>query len=309
MALDLSLLGLGLVFAGCGGELFVRGLVGLAVWLRVPAGVVGATVAAFATSSPELTVAVTAASDGRPEIALGDALGSNIVNIGLVVGVVLLLGTTASADISRRDGLTGLAMALLLLVLMLDGDLSRGDGVVLLLTFAGWMATTLRRTLSARGDAIGTVAERRHARALMAALAGLVLLVVAGRLLVTGAKSIGEDLGISTFVVGVVLVSLGTSLPELATAVISRLRGHAEIGLGTALGSNIFNTSFIVGVAAVIAPIGVDRRDVSISLLFGAALVLVLLLGTGEGPLRRWRGVVLAGGYAAAIVTLLAVQG
>jgi cation:H+ antiporter len=309
MAVDLSLLGLGLVFAGTGGELFVRGLVGLAVWLRFPAGVIGATVAAFATSSPELTVAITAAADGRPEIALGDALGSNIVNIGLVVGVVLLLGTTASADISRRDALTGLAMALLLLVLVVDGELSRIDGVVLLLTFAGWMSVTLERALSARSAAVVTVAETRHARAVVTALIGLVFLVVAGRLLVTGAKSIGEDLGISTFVVGVVLVSLGTSLPELATAVISRLRGHAEIGLGAALGSNIFNTSFVVGLAAVIAPIGVDRRDVSISLLFGAALILVLLVGTGGKPLRRWRGVALVGAYTASIVTLLALQG
>jgi cation:H+ antiporter len=308
MAVDLLFLALGVVAAGCGGELFVRGLVGLASWLRVPAGVIGATVAAFATSSPELTVAVTAASEGRPEIALGDALGSNIVNIGLVVGVVLLFGTTSSADLSRRDAATGVSLALLLLVLALDGTLSRADGALLLILFAGWMSLTLVEALRGRSDVVETVAELRHGRAIASSLLGLVLLVVAGRLLVGGAKSIGADLGISTFVVGVVLVSLGTSLPELATAVVSRLRGHVEVGLRAALGSNIFNTSFIVGVAAVLAPIDVVRRDVAISVGFGAALVAVLLVGARAGPLGRWRGVVLLGAYVASVLALLAVQ-
>ncbi len=312
MALDFAMLGLGLLLAGCGGELFVRGLVGVASWLRIPAGVIGATVAAFATSSPELTVAVTAASDGRPEIALGDALGSNAVNIGLVVGVVLLMGATQSSSLSRRDALTGLAMTGLLFVLILDGDVSRRDGGVLMLTFAGWMAATLRDALSARRDdqnAVQTVAERRHARAAGEALVGLLLLVIAGRLLVGAAKAIGAELGISTFVVGVVLVSLGTSLPELATAVIARIRGHVEIGVGAALGSNIFNTSLIIGVAAIIAPIEVGRRDVSISIFFGAALVVLLLVLARREPLPRSRGLVLIGAYVSSLVTLLATQG
>jgi cation:H+ antiporter len=302
------LLGLGLVFAGCGGELFVRGLVGLAAWLRMPAGVIGATVAAFATSSPELTVAVSAAGEGRPEIALGDALGSNIVNIGLVVGVVLALGATSAADVSRRDALTGLAMAFLLLVLVLDEEVSRRDGAVLLIAFAAWLAMTVERALRGRSDIVATVAERRHGRALVAAALGLISLVLAGRLIVAGAKSISEDLGLSTFVVGVVLVSLGTSAPELATAVIARVRGHAEVGLGAAFGSNIFNTSFIIGIAALIAPIGVVRRDVSISVLFGASLVAVVLVGSSGRRLPRWRGLVLLAAYAASILVLLAVQ-
>lgn len=302
------MLGLGLLFAGCGGELFVRGLVGLAAWLRMPAGVIGATVAAFATSSPELTVAVSAAGEGRPEIALGDALGSNIVNIGLVVGVVLALGATSAADVSRRDALTGLAMALLLLVLVLDEEVSRRDGAVLLIAFSAWLAVTVERALRGRSDIVATVAERRHGRALVAAALGLVSLVLAGRLIVAGAKSISEDLGLSTFVVGVVLVSLGTSAPELATAVIARVRGHAEVGLGAAFGSNIFNTSFIIGIAALIAPIGVVRRDVSISVLFGAALVAVVLVGSSGRRLPRWRGFVLLAAYAASIFVLLAVQ-
>jgi cation:H+ antiporter len=138
---------------------------------------------------------------------------------------------------------------------------------------------------------------------------GLLLLVLAGRLLVTGAKSIGEDLGISTFVIGVLLVSLGTSLPELATAIIARVRGHAEIGLSAALGSKIFNTGFVVGLTAVLAPIDLVRRDVSISLFFGVALVLILLVGTRRKSLSRARGIVLVAAYVASLVVLLIAQG
>jgi cation:H+ antiporter len=309
MALDLSYLAIGVALAAVGGEFFVRGLVGLAAWARVPAGVIGATVAAFATSSPELTVAVSAAADGRPEIALGDALGSNIVNIGLVVGVVLLMGMTSPVEVSRREAATALGMALLLLVLLLDGAVSRLDGIALLATFAAWLVLTTRDAMRGRSDIVETVGERRHARSVAEALVGLVCLVAAGRLLVLGAKGIGDELGLSTFVVGVVLVSLGTSLPELATAVISRVRGHAEIGISTALGSNIFNTSFIVGVAAALAPIGVSAREATLSIVAGVALILVLIIGARDDePLPRWRGVVLVGGYCLSIGVLLAQQ-
>jgi cation:H+ antiporter len=308
MALDLLSLATGVVLAAAGGELFVRGLVGLAAWARVPAGVIGATVAAFATSSPELTVAITSAADGRPEIALGDALGSNVVNIGLVVGIVLVLGVTSAGDISRRDAGTALGMALLLLILLLDGNVSRLDGAVLLGAFGAWLAWTTSEALRKRSEIVETLGERRHGRSVAEAILGLVCLIAAGRFLVLGAKEIGADLGISTFVVGVVLVSFGTSLPELATAVISRFRGHAELGIGTALGSNIFNTSFIVGVAAVLAPIEVAARDATVTLVVGAAMIPVLLIGTRGEPLARWRGVMLIGGYAASLLLLLAIQ-
>jgi cation:H+ antiporter len=308
MARDLTFLAMGVLLAAVGGEFFVRGLVGLAAWARVPAGVIGATVAAFATSSPELTVAISAAQDGTPEIALGDALGSNIVNIGLVVGIVLLMGVTAATEISRRDAATALGMALLLFVLLIDGDVTRYDGALLLATFAVWIVWTTRTALRDRSDIVEAVGERRHGRSVAEAVIGLVCLIAAGRLLVVGAKGIGDDLGVSTFVIGVILVSFGTSLPELATAIISRVRGHAELGVSTALGSNIFNTSFIVGVAAVLAPIEVAAREAVVSIVAGVTLILVLLVGTKDEALSRWRGAILVGGYCISLIALLAQQ-
>jgi len=307
------------VCAAVGGELFVRGLLGVAWWLRLPASVIGATVAAFATSSPELTVGINAAADDRSEIALGDALGSNIVNIGLVVGLLLLAGA-AARDLSRRDTLTALGLTVLMGFLVLDGELQVTDGVVLLVAFAGWLAHTLTRAFEQREDqpssadgeaddeAFQALAEHKHGRSVVEALFGLVFLVAAGRLLIVGAKGLGDELGLSTFVVGVVLVSFGTSLPELATAISARLRGHTELGLGTLLGSNIFNTSFIVGIATVISPIDVQRRDVWISLGVGAAMLAVLVWRVRGVTLGRWRGVVLISMYIAVLVVLLALQ-
>jgi len=297
----------------------VRGLIGVAAWLRLPAALIGATVAAFATSSPELTVAINAAAEDRPEIALGDALGSNIVNVGLVIGLLLLVGTSTS-DLSRRDALTALGLTVLLGFMILDGELARTDGMVLLLAFAAWLSVSLDEAFRERHErapddgqgsddvAVNTLGERRHGRSVVEAVLGLVFLVAAGRLLVVGAKGLGADLGLSIFVVGVVLVSLGTSLPELATAVASKLRGHAELGLGTALGSNVFNTSFIVGVATVIAPIDVDRRDVWTSLVFGGAVLVVLLWRVKGEDFGRWRGGVLLAMYGSALAALLLLQ-
>jgi cation:H+ antiporter len=308
VALPILFLCVGIVLAATGGEFFVRGLVGLASWARVPARVIGATIAAFATSSPELTVAITAASEGRPEIALGDALGSNVVNIGLVVGIVLLMGMTSPSQVSRTDAVTAIGMALLLLVMLLNGELSRLDGAVLLSVFAFWLVNTTKEAVSSRDQVVEALGEKRHGRSIAEAFVGLVCLVAAGRFLVVGAKEIGAELGISTFVVGVVLVSFGTSLPELATAVISRLRGYADLGIGTALGSNIFNTSFIVGVAAMITPIEVAVREAAFSLLVGVAMIPVLLVGTRGAPLARWRGAILIVGYVLSIVVLLGTE-
>jgi len=316
--IDVLSLVLGIGFAAVGGELFVRGLVGVSAWARVPAGVIGATVAAFATSSPELTVALNAAAEDRPEIALGDALGSNMVNLGVVVGLLLLAGTTNASDLSRRDAFTGLALVLLLALMVIDGDVARTDGLVLILCFAAWLAIVIRQTArlpeaqphggsSQDETVVATLGERLHGRSVIESLIGLGLLVAAGRLLVIGAKGIGAELGLSTFVVGVVLVSFGTSLPELATGIISKIRGHAELGLGTVLGSNIFNVGFIVGIAAVLSPIDVDRGDVWVSIFLGAAMVPVLFVHTGA-RLSRWRGVALLGIYATAITVLIALQ-
>jgi cation:H+ antiporter len=303
IAESLALL-VGLICAGVGGELFVRAAVGIAAWARVPAGVIGATVAAFATSTPEVSVAVGAAVAEKPEIALGDALGSNVVNVALVLGLTLLVGPiVAPRESTRRDIPFAVLLPLVTIVLALDGQISRLDAAILISVFTAWLVLT---TLSARRDrsaAVAVLGEKSHARSLVEMVAGLILLVAAGRLIVFGARGVGEELGLDPFVVGATFVAIGTSTPELATTLIARIRGHSEIGLGTIVGSNIYNGGFIISLAAFIHPIDVSFRGVGAAIGFGLALVALLL--NARGALGRRLGLMFLGLYASYLLVLL----
>lgn len=303
--MSLLALVLGIAVAAFGGERFVRGTVGLATVARIPAGIVGATVAAFATSSPELSVSVIAALDGDPAIALGDATGSSLVNLGVVLGltVVLVPVTARWADI-RRDLPAAFVATGLLALLAADGRVTRADAGVLLVVFACWLvwaALDARRERSAVGEALGDATARA---ALVDTGLGLLALVVAGQLVVAGAKGVGELLGWDDFVVGAVLVAVGTSTPELVTALVAVRRGHADVGVGALLGSNVFNGLFIVGTAGLIAPIPVAWDEVSLALGF-ALLATAAAVPDRGGVLRRGRGFVLLAIYTTYLVMLL----
>jgi cation:H+ antiporter len=297
---------LGVLFAGLGGELFVRGVVGFSRWARVSPGIVAVTLAAFATSSPELAVAVSSALAGSPEIALGDALGSNVVNIALILGVAVSIASVrAPRDAVRREFLIALLTPLLLWLLLADGGLSRLDGALLLGAFLAWLrweareATWQRRAAPAPGD------RDRAWSAVLAGVSGLALLVAAGRLIVLGAQGVAAAFGLDPFLIGATLVALGTSVPELATAVVSQLRGHQEVGLATLLGSNIFNCLFIVGTASSIHPIVAGWGEVAVAVLFGVAAVAASVPAR-NGVIARWRGTLLLVLYAAYVTVLMA---
>ncbi len=294
----------GALCAAAGGELFVRGAVGLARWARVAPGIVAATVVAFATSSPELSVAVNSALAGTPEVALGDALGSNVVNIALILGLALAVAAIHSPRESlRREFPVALLVPIGTAGLCVDGALSRLDGVFMLAVFAVWLLTTAneaRRTRSAAGKVLG--AQHRWA-IVLSCLSGLALLVAAGRLIVAGALGLAADFGIDAFIIGATLVAVGTSVPELATAVIAQLRGHADISLGAVLGSNIFNGLFIIGTAATIHPITVAWRDAALALGFGV-VALLAAYPPRSGHIGRWRAALLLGVYGLYVLAL-----
>lgn len=272
----------GILCAGIGGELFVRGVVGVARWVRVSAGIVGATLAAFATSSPELSVAITAAMAGKPQISLGNVLGGNVVNVALVLAITLLIsGIQCPRDSLKRDLPIALITPLVIGVLALDGVLSRLDGLLLLVMFLAWTVTVTVEARNQRSAAGEILAERRGWLAIILCLVGLVFLIVAGHFIVTGAKGIAISFGIGEFVIGATVVAIGTSVPELATTVVSKIRRHDEVGLGTILGSNIFNGLFIVAIAAIISPISIDWRELAIALVFG--MVTVALIWPARG--------------------------
>lgn len=271
----LSLL-IGVVCAGVGGELFVRGMVGLARWARISPAIIGTTIAAFATSSPEVSVALRAATSGRPEISLGDALGSNVVNVALILAIALCMSAIQSPRASvKRDFPVAMLVPVAVGVLGFDGGLSRLDGGILMALFWVWLMFVVRQARQERSEASTAQCQVRIGLVFGQSLIGLGFLVGSGYFIVAGARGIATTFGIPEFVIGATVVAVGTSMPELSTAVISKIRGHDDIGLGTILGSNIFNGLFIVGIAAMICPVKVDRVAVGATLGFGLVTTLI----------------------------------
>ena len=293
--------------AALGGASFLKGVLGVAAWLRLPKLLVATTLAAFATSSPELAVSSLAALAGKPEIGLGDALGSNVVNVGLILGFALLYGPlVARIEEIRRDFVLALIVPVLTLILALDGTLSRAEGALLLTLFALWLTLVARQAIAQRRDATADAGPPgRPAHAWLFLLAGLAALILAGRLFVTGASGIAVALGVQPFLIGVTVVAVGTSLPELVTVLLSRLRGHDDVGLGTLLGSNLFNGLAIVGVTATIHPISAPLGEVAAVLAFGVLTVLLMLPRAGAIPRRR--GLALLVAYAVFVFVTVAL--
>jgi cation:H+ antiporter len=295
----------GVVLAGVGGELFVRGSVGLGHWMRVPPGIIGATIAAFATSSPELSVSINSAVAGSPEIALGDSLGSNVVNVALILAAAMAISEIrCPRDTIRRDFPAALLVPIITGILMLDGRLSRVDGLLMLGLFFAWLTAAIVEARRQRSAAEEVLGAHRHWAILVSCAVGLGLLVLAGKFIVGGARGIAESFGITEFVIGATIVAVGTSVPELATTIIAKLRGHDEVGLGAVLGSNIFNGLFIVSIAAIIRPITVSWREVLVALLVGLVAVAITYPGR-SGLIGRRRGVILLLLYSVYLVAVL----
>ena len=303
---DYGALATGIACGAIGGDFFVRGAVGLARWARVSPGLIGATVAAFATSSPELSVCISSATAGVPEITLGDALGSNVVNVALILALALLVaGHRTTPDVVHRDFPFALAGPLITGVLFIDGVLSRFDGILLMTVFLAWLIATIVEARKQRDATREACGERpRGGRASILCILGFVLLLIAGQFIVAGARGIAVSFGIDAFVIGATIVAVGTSVPELATTVIAAMRGHGEVGLGTVLGSNIFNGLFIVAVAALIHPVSIGWRELATAVVFGL-LAVALAFPTRGGMIGRGRGVLLLALYGSYLSAVL----
>jgi cation:H+ antiporter len=302
---DAVLLLPGVLAAAVGGELFVRGTVGGAARARIAPGIIAATVAAFATSSPEMSVAVNSALAGSPEISLGDVLGSNVVNVGVVLALAMLLGgLRPRREDVRRDIPPALAAPVLVLVLGLDGQLGRLDAAIMLACFVAWLSFAAIQAARERSHIAEVTADKSAWQIARDGILGMALLILAGRLIVLAADDFGDLLGWDTFTVGAVLVAIATSVPELATVVLARLRGFDEVSVGTVLGSNIFNGLLVVGVAAAITPIPIAWDEFRLTVVAGIVTVLLVIPGrsTRFGPLR---GLTLLAVYAAYVAILL----
>lgn len=313
MLLDALFILIGMVLLAIGAEGLVRGSTGLALRLGVSALAIGLTVVAFGTGSPEFFLSVAAARAGDSGIALGNVVGSNISNVALVLGAAALVRPmNVRSELIRREMPLMIAVTLMLWVMLLDGRLTRPEGLVLVL---GGVAYTAFSYLSAKGAKDRPVAQEfdealdRHDRPAwldsVFVASGLAGLLVGASLLLRGAVSLATGFGISQVVVGLTVIAVGTSLPELATSVDAALRGEADVAFGNVIGSNVFNILFVLGTVALIRPFEVQGlRALDLAVMLGSAVVLLPLLWRGS-ILSRWEGAGLLVGYALYMYSLV----
>jgi cation:H+ antiporter len=290
---------------------FVEGSAVVARYFGVPPLLIGMVIVGFGTSAPEMVVSAISASQGNPGIALGNAYGSNIANIALILGLTAVINPiTVHSQVLRKElpiltAVTGLAAWQLW-----DGEISRNDALVLVTVFFGLMAWTIWQGLRKEFDALGNEIERKLAiqtmslgRAMFWLAVGLILLIASSRILVWGAVEIAQGFGVSDMIIGLTIVAIGTSLPELAAAIAATRKNEHDIALGNVIGSNLFNTLAVVGIAGIIHPMQVGfevfYRDIAVM----AALTLSLFLFgygfRGPGRINRYEGSVLLACYLA----------
>jgi len=288
----------GLVLLVWSADKFVDGAAATAKHLGMPALLIGMVIIGFGTSAPELAVSAMAAADGNPGLALGNGYGSNITNIALIVGLTAVIAPIAvHSQVLRKELPLLVVLTLIAGAQLLDGELSRLDGWVLLGVFTAVMGWSIFQGMRGKGDAMAVETDAQMAdelmvmkTAIMWLIIGLILLVVSSRLLVWGAVTIAQSLGVSDLVIGLTIVAIGTSLPELASALAAVRKNEHDLILGNIIGSGIFNTLAVVGLAAVIEPLTVAPevlyRDWALML---ALTVGLLVMGFG---MTGWRKVI-----------------
>ena len=320
MLLPIIAIALGLALLVWSAGKFVEGSAVTAGHFGMPPLLIGMVVVGFGTSAPEMVVSALAATQGNPGLALGNAYGSNITNIALILGITALISPIAVHSAVMRKELPILAAITALAAWQLwDGELTMVDALVLLGVFAALMAWSIYQGMTAKSDALAAeISAELETRpmSLRAAIgwlvAGLLLLILSSRVLVWGAVDIAQAFGVSDLIIGLTIVAVGTSLPELASSIAAARKGEHDIALGNILGSNLFNTLAVVGIAGVISPMQVAPEILSRDILVMAALTLSLfVLGygfRGPGRINRVEGGFLLACYVGYTVYLVSTN-
>lgn len=316
MLLNVVAVLIGLVVLVWSADRFVDSAAVLAKYLGMPALLIGILVMGFGTSAPEMVVSVLAATSGSPSLALGNAYGSNITNIALILGLTALLSPiVVQSQVVRRELPVLLAVSGLALWQVWDGQLTRVEGVVLLLVLAGLMVASIWSAyrqpshndayVEGVSDVLDDQPSISRGRAVVGVLVGLTILVLSSRLLVWGAVGLAQSFGVSELIIGLTIVAIGTSLPELVSSIMAVRKGEHDMALGNIIGSNIFNTLAVVGLAASIHPMQVApellTRDMTTMLALTVLLILmcVSLKRGQQGQISRLEGGLLLSGFVA----------
>ena len=303
--LQALLLAFGFVLLVKGSDWFVDGASGIATRLRIPQLVIGLTIVAMGTSAPEAAVSISAALKGSADITIGNIVGSNILNILIILGLasaivpIAVAKSTICVDIPFMLAITGV-----LLALGWDGSITLVDGLIMLILFAGYLGYMLY--MAKKGGEEGEeIKDLKLWQALLYTVLGLVLIVWGADMAVDAATELSRIFGLSERFIGLTVVALGTSLPELFTSVTAARKGNADIAIGNIVGSNIFNILFVVGLSAMIVPVPFTpnfRIDTMVAI---AAGVMLLLCSLRWKKLVRWHGIAMLAGYAAYFLYLL----
>lgn len=312
MFLDIGLFLIGLTVLYFAADALVEGAGSMALRLGITPLIVGLTVVAFGTSAPELVVSLAAVMTNSDDISVGNIVGSNIANLALILGLsALIKPIVVHGDIIRREYPVMLGASVLLVGLMFDGTLSRIDGLILLGCMAGYLGVMANRAKhairSAKNDAESREAlediedidpaKSTHAKDLAKVVFGIIGLTIGAKLMVDSAVVIATSFGVSQLVIGITIVAIGTSLPELATSVVAAYRGESDISVGNVIGSNIFNILSVLGIVAAISPITVGANALKYDLwvMIGVALIIWPVMWSGKRISRVEGGLFLIG--------------
>lgn len=304
---------LGIVVLVISADKFVEGAAAMAKRLGLPPLLIGMLVIGFGSSMPEMVISALSAWGGNPGLAMGNAIGSNIANIALILGLTAVITPIAVASSVIRRELPYLTAVTVLLagLLYIDGSLSRLDGILLMGLFSIIMAWSIYAGLRTESDALAEEVEQVLAhpmsmpKSLIYTILGLVFLVISSRILVWGGVEVATHLGVSDLVIGLTIVAIGTSLPELAASLVAVRKGEHDLALGNVIGSNMFNTTIVVGITGVISPTLLDEalltRDLPIMGILTAALFVMAYnyRGNENGVITRLEGGLLLFAYVA----------
>ncbi|MEG2381728.1 MAG: calcium/sodium antiporter [Oscillospiraceae bacterium] len=309
--LNILFLVIGFILLIKGADLFVDSSSALATRLRIPPIIIGLTVVAFGTSAPEAAVSISASISGSNDIAIGNIIGSNLFNLLMVSGIsALLLPIAISRDTIRRDFPMSLVSAVLLLVLSLVGiadmQLTRIDGIILLLFFCWFMYTSIHSARAfQKSEApvdLTTIDIMPLPKSIIIGIIGIVGIVLGGHTVVTASTSIARIFGISERLIGLTIVAIGTSLPELVTSVVAAKKGQADIAMGNVLGSNMFNIFFILGISAFISPLTIALESIIDTSILIAVSAIAYFIAWKNKKISR-----LSGGFLVAIYIIYAI--
>ncbi len=314
----------GLIVLVWSADKFVDGAVGVARFCGMSTLLIGMVIVGFGTSAPEMVVSAISAVQGNPELALGNAYGSNIANIALILGVTALISPIlVQRSVLKKDLPLLIGVTVLSIVLLLDGSVSRIDGVVFLGVFFAVMGYNIwaekKKTSMENvsepldsGASEATSADMSLGKSVGLLVLGMALLVASSRALVWGAVEIARGLGVSDLIIGLTIVAIGTSLPELASSIAAARKGEDDLAVGNIIGSNLFNTLMVVGIAASIAPMNqiepaVIHRDMPLMALLTLSILALGFRRKGDGRINRIAGVVFLTVYVG-YIGLLIVQ-